>query len=117
MQASSGKIGVIQVLLIVAALVTGFIHLGLGSDFLANPGDIMFLLNGIGFIGLTGLFVLPIARVRPYHETVRWVLVGYALLTIVLWVFINGKLDVVGIVAKLSELLIIVVLLIDRARK
>lgn len=117
MQAASQKLKGIHYLLIGAALVTGIIHLALGADFLANAGDIMFLLNGIGFIGLTALYLLPIAIVRPYHETVRWVLLGYSLLTIVLWVVMNGKLEAGGIAAKLAELLIIAVLLIDRPKK
>lgn len=117
MQGSSIKFGVTQILLIIAILVTAVIHLGLGSDFLTNFGDIMFLFNGIGYIGLCALFLLPLTMVKPYHENLRWVLMGYTALTIILWVVINGKLDPVGITAKLAEVAIIAVLFIDRPKK
>ncbi len=117
MQTSSYKLGGIQILLIAAALITGVIHLGLGSDFLANIGDIMFLLNGIGFIGLAALYLLPLAFLKPYHEIVRWVFAGYSALTVILWVVMNGHLEPAGIAAKLAEIAIIAVMLIDRPKR
>jgi hypothetical protein len=117
MQNSSQKLGLLQYVLIAAALVTGIIHLALGADFLSNGADIMFLLNGIGFLGLTGLYLLPLAFVLPYRAVVRWVLIGYTVLTIVLWVVMNGQLEVGGLAAKLAELAIVVVLLLDRPKK
>ena len=117
MQNFSRKWGVLQYVLIAAASVTGVIHLALGADFLSNGADIMFFLNGLGFFGLTGLYLLPLAFVLPYRGIVRWVLIGYAVLTIVLWAVMNGQLEVGGIAAKLAELAIIVVLLLDRPKK
>jgi hypothetical protein len=117
MQASSEKMGITQVLLIIAVLITAVIHLGLGLDFLTNPGNIMFIFNGIGYIGLCALFLLPISMLKPYHEILRWVLMGYTALTIVLWVVINGKLEPVGIVTKLAEVAIIAILFIDRPKR
>jgi hypothetical protein len=117
MQESPVKIGVTQILLIITIMITAVIHLGLGLDFLTNFGDIMFILNGIGYIGLCALFLLPIPMLKPYHETLRWVLMGYTALTIILWVVINGKLDPVGIVTKLDELAIIAILIIDRPKR
>ena len=116
MQGSSVKLSGIHILLIAAVLVTAVIHLGLGSDFLVNIGDIMFLLNGLGYIGLAALFLIPIARLKPYHETIRWVLVGFTALTILLWV-IFGMRNLEGYVAKLAEVAIIVVLIVDRPKK
>jgi hypothetical protein len=117
MQASSRKISGLYILLMIAVVITAIVHLSLGSDFLTNPGDIMFLLNGIGYIVLTVLFIFPIAWTQPYHEIIRWVLVGYTVLTIILWVVMNGKIEPVGIITKLSELAIIVILIIDRPKK
>ena len=116
MQIPLGQSRALHILLGTAAVVTGMIHLALGANFWANPGDAMFLLNGAGFLGLAALYLLPLMVIRPDHETIRWVLVGYSALTIVLWVVMNGKLEGVGIAAKLAEIVIIAVMLLDRPR-
>ena len=104
------KFGILHLLLIAAALVTTAIHLYLGLAF----GDVLFLLNAIGFVGLTALYLLPIKMLQPYRGLVRWVLMGYSLITIIMWAIINGKFDATGIAAKSAEVLIIVLLFLDR---
>ena len=104
------KFGILHVLLIAAALVTTAIHLYLGLKF----SDVLFLLNAVGFVGLTGLYLLPIKLLQPYRGLIRWVLMGYSLVTIVMWAIMNGKLDAPGIAAKSAEVLIILLLFLDR---
>ncbi len=102
----------LHAVLVAAVLVTAGIHLYLGIKF----ADVMFLLNSIGYVGLTGLFLIPLAITQRFHEVLRWVLIAFALITIIMWAIINGHLDVTGITAKSAEVLIIVLLLVDRQR-
>ncbi|MBI4928138.1 MAG: hypothetical protein HY835_10255 [Anaerolineae bacterium] len=104
------KLGIVQVLMIVAALITAAIHLYLGLKF----GDTLFLLNAIGFVGLLGLYLIPLKLLVPFRGYVRWLLVAYSLVTIIMWAILNGKLDVTGIAAKGSEVALIILLIVDR---
>ena len=102
--------GILHALLIAAALVTAGIHLYLGLKY----SDVLFLLNSLGFVGLTALYLLPIKQLQPYRGLVRWVLIGYSLLTIIMWAIMNGKFDALSIAAKSAEVLIIILLFLDR---
>ena len=104
------KFGILHALLIAAALVTAIIHLYLGLAF----SDVLFLLNALGFVGLTALYLLPIKLLQPYRGLIRWMLMGYSLITIIMWAIMNGKFDVTGIAAKSAEALIIILLFLDR---
>lgn len=98
--------------IILAAAVTAGIHLFLGLRF----GDVLFLLNALGYVGLTGLFLIPLKFLQPFREWIRWILIAYSALTILLWAVINGTFDVLGITAKSAEILLIVLLWVDRKK-
>ena len=102
----------LHLILVAAALVTASIHLYLGVKF----ADVKFILNAIGFVGLTGLYLIPLGIAQRFHEAVRWVLAGFALLTIILWAIINGTIDVTGVGAKRAELIIIIIMLVDKKK-
>ncbi|MFO7539723.1 MAG: hypothetical protein R6X32_16920 [Chloroflexota bacterium] len=98
--------------IIVLALITAVIHLFLGIQY----NDVLFLLNGIGYIGLLGMLYLPLAFLSDYREYVRWALIGYAALTIVLYFVMQGDPfgSAFGLVTKAVEVGLIVLLLLDR---
>ena len=104
------KFGLLQVLLIAAALTTALIHLYLGLKF----KDVIFVLNAVGFAGLTGVYLLPLKLLQPFRGLARWALAGEAVLTIIMWAIINGKLDALGFVAIAAEVLIVVFCILDR---
>jgi hypothetical protein len=106
----------VRVMILAATLVTAVVHLFLGAK---SPDilGILFILNGLGYLGLLGMFLVPIDFLKPYHEIVRWVLAGFAALTIVLWVILNGKPDGIGLITKLAEVLLIVGLVVDRGKR
>ncbi len=60
-------------------MVTGIVHLYLG--FRGLP---LFVLNGLGYLALLCALYLPIPRLVPHRGAIRWVFIGYTLLTIVL---------------------------------
>ncbi len=76
--------------IIIATLVTAVLHFAAALDKALFPDgpDPLFLLNGIGYVGLLGAYFLPIPFFQQRHELVRKGLIGFAILTIAAWVFI-----------------------------
>jgi hypothetical protein len=96
--------GPLQYAIIVLTVATALIHFVLAFDF-------MFILNGLGYLALLGALYLPIAMFDPYRTYIRWVLIGYTALTIVLWAVITGaSYSVIGYVTKAIEVALIVAL-------
>jgi hypothetical protein len=57
--------------IILFALVTAILHITLFPD-------IMFTLNGLGYLGLLGAYFLPISFFQQRHKLVWWALVSSA---------------------------------------
>ena len=101
--------------IILCALATAYLHITLYPD-------IMFTLNGLGYLGLLGAYLLPIAFFQQKHNLVWWALVGYTALTIILWV-VMGEKDFnasptapIGYYAKAAEVLLLVFLWADKPK-
>lgn len=81
-----------------------------GIGFLPLP--ILFILNGIGYLALLALLVLPVPYLRQHPGFTHWVLIGYTALTFVLYIAINGFGSLLGnplaMVSKAAELLLII---------
>jgi hypothetical protein len=99
--------------IILATLATAFLHLSLFPD-------IGFTLNGLGYIGLLAAYFLPIPFLEQRHNLVWWGLVGYTLLTIVLWItlgnqdFVLGTSSATGYYAKAAEVILLGFLWADK---
>ncbi len=100
---------VLRVGIILLTLATAIIHLQL-----AFP-DPAFILNGLGYLTLLAALYLPVARVAPHRDVVRWVLVGYTALTILLWVLIGARTPI-GYIDKAIEAILILLLLAEARR-
>lgn len=115
--------------IILATLVTAVAHLLAAFDKILFPDHIdpLFLLNGLGYLGLLGAYFLPIPFFQQRHELVRKGLIGFATLTIAAWVFIwviqyviiNGTPffshdSIYGVPAKVAEVILILLLRADR---
>lgn len=95
--------------IIVLTVVTAAVHLYLGFQ-----GLPLFVLNGLGYLTLLAALYLPVPRLVPYQGAVRWALVGYTALTIVLWLVITGGISAtIGYMDKIVEVLLIVMLLAE----
>ncbi len=117
--------------IIILTLITAFLHLAAAFDkqlFKEGP-DPLFILNGLGYLGLVAIYFLPIAFLQQRHELVRRVYIGYAILTILAWIFIWVIQSVIiqgvpffshdslyGVPAKITELILIGLLWTDRSR-
>ncbi|MDQ4062971.1 MAG: hypothetical protein M3122_03545 [Actinomycetota bacterium] len=100
---------VLRVGIVVLTLGAALIHLSLNFP---DPG---FILNGLGYLALLAALYLPIPRLAHYRNTVRWVLIGYAALTIFLWVLFGDRITI-GYTAKTIEVALIALLLLDARR-
>lgn len=100
---------------ILLALGTAITHLFLGFQLTSFGGyglGILFILNGIGYVGLTALLYLPVRALEPYRGVIRYVLIGFAALTILLWIPFGTK-DTVGYLNKVNEIALIVLLVVE----
>lgn len=96
-------------------LATALIHFYL--NVLLGKLDILFTLNGLGYLGLGALYLLPWNFLKPYKAWIRAALIAYTLLTIILWIFLGQPYTTIGYVDKLIELGLVFVLVIDRNEK
>ena len=104
--------------IILFGLATAFLHLFLFSQLGFDP----IVLNGLGYLALLGAYFLPIPFFQERHKLVWWALLGYTVLTFVLWIFLGEKdfsksiSSMVGYYAKAAEIFLIAFLLADRPR-
>jgi hypothetical protein len=85
--------------IIVLVLATAILHLAASFDRVLFPDgvpDPLFLLNGLGYLGLLGAYFLPIPFFQQNHKLVWQVLFGYVILTIVAWVVIWVGINVIA---------------------
>lgn len=84
--------------IILLVLATALLHFGAALDKALFPDgpDPLFLLNGLGYLGLLGAYFLPIPFLQSRHRLVWWALVAYIILTIVAWLVIWVGINVIG---------------------
>ena len=116
--------------IILTVLVTAVLHLTAAFDkvlFSYGP-DPLFILNGLGYLGLLGAYFLPIPFFQKRHGLVRWALMAFALVTIIAWLVIWVGFYVIrdgysffdydsiyGIPSKISELILLALLWNDKS--
>jgi hypothetical protein len=99
-----------RVAIVVLALSTALIHV-----YLALPLTIVpFYLNGLGYVALVTAFCMP--RFRRWREQLRWTLIAFTTLTILLWLVLGRPYTTIGYVDKGIELALIGLLLLDRQK-
>lgn len=92
-------------------LATAYIHLGLGG--------LLFTLNGLGYAGLAGLFVIAAVAPLPIVERFSWfarvALIGYTAVTIVGYL-VMGPYFTLGFIAKGIEVALVALVIVDVIR-
>lgn len=109
----SKSLGIRGILIILLTLATALIHISLLFP------DTLFILNGLGYITLLVLYLSPSNLTQNYRGWIRWVFIGYTLVTILAWVAIGDKSwpgDALGYSAKAIEIALIILLFLDRDR-
>lgn len=105
--------GPVQVGIVVLTLATAFIHFAL--NFIMGKLDILFTLNGLGYLTLLAALFLPLPIVSRYRSLVRIVFIVYTLITIGMWLAF-GMRDALGYTAKIIEVALVALLVLDRSR-
>ena len=100
------QMGLMQIAIVVLTLITAAIHFSLVFP------SVMFILNALGYLTLLAALYLPLPQLSGYRHLVRWALMGYAALTIVLWVVMGSRIPI-AYVAKVDELALIVLLWLE----
>ncbi len=82
------------------------------------PLQVLFYLNFIGYIVLAAAFYLPsllqLQSLLRYQRAIRWLLIVYTAVTVVLWFWITrGGYNVLAYIDKPIEVALIILLLID----
>jgi hypothetical protein len=105
--------------IILFTLATALLHLFLFTRLGPDP----ITLNGLGYLALLGAYFLPIPFFQQRHRIVWWALLGYTVLTFILWLILGDKnftFDfsnaAIGYYAKTAELFLVAFLLADRPR-
>jgi hypothetical protein len=111
----------IRIAIIVLTLATAFIHLYLAFTFENSP-DILFLLNGLGYLGLLAALYLPLPILESYRGLIRWILIAYTAVTVSLWLFITlffatASPEWIAYVDKVIEVALIVLLWLEGQRQ
>jgi len=115
--------------IILTVLITAVLHLAAAFDkvLFSHGPDPLFILNGLGYLGLLGAYFLPIPFFRQRHKLV-WVALGlFAIVTIVAWLVIWVGFYVIrdgysffdhdsiyGIPSKISEVILLFLLWKDK---
>lgn len=105
--------------IIIFTLATALLHLSLFPRLGPDP----IALNGLGYLALLGAYFLPIPALQQRHNLVWWALLGYTVLTFILWVIMGDKTftfdfsnAAIGYYAKAAELFLIAFLLADKPK-
>jgi hypothetical protein len=118
MSVSRSTVGLgLRVGIFLLTLATALIHLYLALSAIPyyglNFGVVLFVLNGLGYLGLLAVLQLPIPHLARFRSTARWVLVAYAALTIVLFFLMAPYYTFIGYLDKAIEVALIALLLAD----
>jgi hypothetical protein len=105
----NSSIPLIRLGIIVLTFGTALTHLSL------NFPDPIFILNGLGYLGLLGALYLPIPQLVPYRRAIRWLFIAYTALTILLWVAF-GDDSTIAYINKINEILLITLLVLEDRR-
>ena len=101
----------------VLTVATAGIHLYLALSAIGsmgfNGGVMLFILNGLGYLGLLALLQLPIRQLARFRSAARWALIAFAALTIVLFFIMAPEYTIIGYVDKAIEVVLIALLLAD----
>jgi hypothetical protein len=116
--------------IIILTLITAVMHFAaaLDKELFPEGPDPLFILNGLGYLGLLGAYFLPIAFFQQKHEWVRRGYMLFAAVTIAAWIFIWVIQYVIiqgvpffshdslyGVPSKISEVILIWLLYRDKA--
>jgi hypothetical protein len=113
MSTEKTDIGGLQISIILLTAATAVIH------FTRNFPDVIFILNGLGYLGLLATLYLPLPGLAERRGLARYGLMGFAVLTILAWIVMGNKhlaTGYVGYITKALEIVLIILLWVENQR-
>lgn len=102
----------VRVGIIVLTVATALIHFR--QAFLFPTPDPLFMLNGLGYLGLLAALYLPIPQLSGYENIIRFALIGFTALTFALFFIITGGYGTaVAYIDKTIEAILIMLLVVE----
>lgn len=101
-----------RTIILVTAVITGLIHLVVLNIFsmrATGSVDILFTLNGLGFLALAGAFFFEPSFLKGYEKWVIYAFMAFTLVTIIAWVAVGSR-SALGYLTKLDEAVLLVAL-------
>lgn len=108
------KMNTRRYLIILLTVAVGLIHLVV-LGFLFGEVQLLPILNGLGYLALiAALYFIP--QLAGMRSLIRWALIGYTALTFILYFFFDSApfSNVLGLATKAMEIVMIILLLLDR---
>ncbi|MCG3206736.1 MAG: hypothetical protein FOGNACKC_00335 [Anaerolineae bacterium] len=106
MKQQNVRIGLLQWGIILLTIATALVHFSLLFP------DVVFILNGLGYLTLLAALYLPLPQLAGYRRMIRWALLGYTALTIVLWLIMGSRI-LLAYIDKTIEVILIVLLWLE----
>ena len=100
------QLSIQQYVIILLTIATALVHFTLLFP------DVVFMLNGLGYLVLVAALYLPLAPLAPYRTQIRWALMAYTAVTIILWVFMGARVTI-AYLDKLIEVILFVLLWLE----
>ncbi len=110
MNTNKSNFGALQIGIFILTMTTALIHISLLFP------DVLFILNGLGYLTLLAVYFLPIGMFQERRNLVRWAFIVFTGLTILGWVAIGDKSwpgGGLGYLTKLIEVLLIILLVVE----
>lgn len=101
-----------RLIILITAVITGLIHLVvLNIPIIQSTGspDLLFTLNGIGFLGLAIAFYFDIPFLRGYEKWIVYAFMAFTLATIIAWIAVGAR-STLGYLTKLDEVILLAAL-------
>lgn len=95
-------------LILLLTLVAAIVHLSL--NFIMGQFDVMFTLNGLGYLGLLAALYLDLPFAREHRRWVRLGLMGFIAATLISWIILGDKGWWLGLVTATLELILLFLL-------
>jgi len=99
--------GIVQIGVMVLAVVAALIHVSLQFP------DPLFLLNGLGYLGLLALLYLPLRWLSGGRAWFRWMLILYTAITIIAWVVMGDRQSALAYIALVVEVALLGLLFVE----
>lgn len=104
----------LRLVVVVSALITAFIHLALAFLLDERLMQILFTLNGVGFLALTYAWLKPPVILRRWVAALHYAFIAFGAVTILAYFAVNGVTkifaDPLGLFTKLTEVVLIAAL-------